>query len=176
MRSFAVLGLVALVGCAAPAAEEERELSTSNLEESEPEPLETGMEVTVRLSVDIRADLLPKAKVASMGPFQSITYGKPDILAFGAEGWRCEARGVRPMPGASEKYFPPVMPQSLRLAVKPRPEGTAGIAIFLEAVAPDAKETTWSLDCVQNGETDRGATLAELQAALGEDSSVRNER
>jgi len=189
MRSLAVLGLLGLsvvVGCSAPAAvDEEQELASSHLASShleqteasdEPEALEVGAELTVRLSVDIRADLLPNAKLSEMGPFQAITYGKsPDILSFGTGDWRCEARGTRPTPGMNEKYFPPIMPSSLHMTVLPRPEGTAGVTIFLRTTEPDAHDTTWSIDCVKNGTEDRGASLAELREALGAGSAAQRE-
>lgn len=166
MRSLAVLVLV-LVGCSAPAAVEERELSTSNIEETEP-ALEVGASLTVRLSVDIRADLLPKAKVSPDG--RVITYGKPASLSIEDgkvsatnEGLRCSVSGWRPEFEASDRYFPPVLPNPLALTVVRAAEGSTSLH------TEPLDGTTWQLTCLKDGAE---ISAADLRTILGAASSV----
>jgi len=188
LRAYASLGLLLAggVGCAVPAAsEEEKATTTSNLSDrrEEAEPLEVGTTLVLRLSVNIRSELLPKAKLSDSGPNQAINYGaRPNMLfiangevtsdADAGGGWLCEIRGTRPRPGMNERYFAPILPNPIRLAVLSRPLGTAGVGISLRSPAPDANDTTWSVDCSKDADEARGASLAELNDAFDSGSGA----
>lgn len=172
-RSSVALLLLLLAGCANAPTPEERGASTSHLDEADAS-LEVGDRLTLRLSASIRADLLPHARLAEVGPYQFVTYGAPPRMRFiEHEGWRCEIRGARPRPGMSERYFPPTLPNPLHLTVVSAPRGTSGTTAFLRTSGDDDDtETTWSVDCVKNEGDDRLATLGELREAFDAGSSV----